>query len=224
MTITGGCAWLPIASDSWIGTAVAGNQLSITAAANNAATARTALIHVRGAVIVVTQEANTAPNLVTNGGFDNGTSAWSDAFSGSGSVTIGTNTPIVAPTPSPTAALLTWSGGSPAVYQLSQCVAITGGKTYEAGAKVLIPSGQSPGVINVAVFEYWAAGCSPIGNYHQHPAAVASNPTGVWFDAKLSWNSDFSAKSALVVIGVGGTTAIPPFSAWFDDVFVREKK
>jgi hypothetical protein len=219
VSVTGGCTWSPVASDSWISAAPAGNQVSIDVGANSEFTARTGLIHVRGAVIVVTQDANT--NLLLNSDFDNGLASWSEAFSGPGSASVGTTSVIVSPGPSPTAALIT----STAVrlgHQLSQCVNIKGGTQYEAGTRALIPPGQSMGVINFVIFEYWVRDCPVSPSYHASKAVVASSPVGSWFDSSVSWRSDPNAQSVLIVIGAGGTDS-PPFSAWFDDVYLREK-
>ena len=48
------------------------------------------------------------------------------------------------------------------------------------------------------------------------------SPTGSWVDAIILFTTDSRTQSFLLVIGVGGT-ASPPFSAWFDDVYVRPK-
>src|SRR6266550_4201737 len=81
---------------------------------------------------VMTQDANS--NLLQNPGFDNGLASWSNAFSGPGSASVGSNSVIVSPGPSPMAALIT-STAVHAGYQLSQCVNITGGTRYEAGTR-----------------------------------------------------------------------------------------
>jgi hypothetical protein len=210
VTVSGGCDWSPVASDSWIMAAPASGGVSVDVPPNAATTPRTALIHVRGAVVVVTQAANQIPNLLSNGGFDNSLDGWSNAFSGAGSVTWTAGT-----------ALITSMQTTPG-YQLSQCVSVTGGKRFEAGTKALIPVGQSDGVINLAVYEYWVPNCTVSAGYHQHPLQAARTPIGPWFDSSIVWNSDFGTKSILVVIGAGGSFS-PPFSAYFDDVFIREK-
>lgn len=227
VTVTGGCAWSPVASDSWISAAPSGSQVSVDVSANTATTARSGLIHVRGAVVVITQDAAAAPtnpNLLSNGGFESGTAGWSDVFSGAGSFSVGSNSPVASPLPSGNAVRLESDAAPPSAgYQLSQCVAVTGGKRYELGARVLIPSGQSSGSINVAAFEYWVPGCpSTTAAYHGRQILVANQPIGAWFDENVVWNTDFNTKSILVVIGVGGSFS-PPFSAWFDDVYIREK-
>jgi Viral BACON domain len=221
VSVTGGCTWSPVASDSWISAAPAGNQVSVDVGANSATTARTGLIHVRGAVIVVTQDANS--NLLQNPGFDNGLASWSNVYSSApGSASVGTTSVIVSPGPSPNAALITSNGGLHTGYQLSQCVNIKGGTQYEAGTRTLIPPGQSAGVINFVIFEYWVPDCPMSPSYHASIPFVANSPIGSWFDPSVTWRSDLNAQSVLIVIGAGGTDA-PPFSAWFDDVYLREK-
>ena len=219
VTVTGGCTWSPVASDSWINVAPAGNQVSVDVGANSGTSARTGLIHVRGATIVVTQDANT--NLVQNPGFDNGLAAWSTIYSGPGSASVGSDSVIVSPGPSPAAALLT-STGVRAGYQLSQCVNVSGGKFYFAGTRVLIPAGQGNGVVNFAIFEYWERDCPVSPGYHVKNFSVESAPLGTWFTTGVSWSTDPRAQSVLIVIGAGNTDS-PPFSAWFDDVYLRDK-
>ncbi|HEX7422204.1 MAG TPA: BACON domain-containing protein [Thermoanaerobaculia bacterium] len=222
VSVTGGCTWSPVASDSWISAAPAGNQVSIDVGANSAASARTGLIHVRSAVIVVTQAANS--NLLQNPGFDNGLASWSEASSlGPGSASVGSNSVIVSPGPSPNAVLITsTSNDVHSGYQLSQCVNIKGGTQYEAGTRAMIPPGQSAGVINFVIFEYWVRDCPVMPSYHALMPVVANSPIGSWFDPSVAWRSDVNAQSVLIVIGAGGTDS-PPFSAWFDDVYLREK-
>ena len=222
VTVAGGCGWSPVASDTWIAAAPAGNQLSIDVTANTATVSRDGLVHVRGAVVVVTQEANS--NLLTNGGFDSNVNSWSNAHSAGGAATWGTPSIVVAPPgPSPGAVMIT-STDPLKGYQLSQCVAVTGGKTYEMGTEVLIPPGQPYGVVNFAAYEYWIPNCdsTPGISYHQHTVLSASTPAGTWFDLTITHPTDFNTKSILVVIGAGGSPT-PPFSAWFDDVYLHEK-
>ncbi|GAC1429714.1 MAG: hypothetical protein NVSMB68_01950 [Thermoanaerobaculia bacterium] len=69
-TVSGGCALSAVASDSWISAAPAGSQVAIDVAPNTAQTSRTGTVHVRGAVLVIMQEANLPPNLLKNGGSD----------------------------------------------------------------------------------------------------------------------------------------------------------
>lgn len=212
VTVAGGCDWSPISGASWIIAAPASGGVSVDVAPNPDANPRTALIHVRGAVVVVTQEANQIPNLVSNGGFDNSIAGWSTAFSGGGSATPSSGTALITSTEPRTG------------YQLSQCVAVTGGKTYEAGVKALIPAGQSAGVVNFAVYEYWVPNCPAPGTpYHQKRELSAPGPVGSWFDQSVTWSTDFATRSVLVVIGAGGSPA-PPFNAYFDDVYLREKR
>ncbi|HEV8659325.1 MAG TPA: BACON domain-containing protein [Thermoanaerobaculia bacterium] len=211
VTMSGGCAWSPVASDSWVTAAPASGGVSVDVAANAATTSRTALIHVRGAVVIVTQAANQLPNLLSNGGFDSNLDGWSNAFSGAGSVTWTAGT-----------ALITSMQTTPG-YQLSQCVSVIGGKTYEAGTKTLIPSGQSAGVTNIGVYEYWVPSCPSLSApYHGNRVQKGDSAIGAWFNNNVTWSTDFATKSVLVVIGAGGSMS-PPFRAYFDDVFIREK-
>jgi hypothetical protein len=222
VAVTGGCSWSPVASDAWIAAGPSGNQISVDVGANSAQTTRNGLIHVRGVVVVVTQAANSIPNLLNNGGFDSGTSSWSNAFSAGGSATWGNPSVIVAPPTASTGAVMITSTDPGKGYQLSQCFAVTGGKSYEMGTKVLIPAGQPFGVINFAAYEFWVPNCDVSTNYHQHTELSSSSPIGTWFDKTITQNTDFSTKSILVVIGAGGSPN-PPFSAWFDDVYARPK-
>ena len=208
VNVTGGCTWSPVASDSWISTAPAGNQLSVDVVANSDPSARSGLIHVRGATIVVTQDGNT--NLLQNPGFDSGLAAWSEAFSGPGSASVVSGSAVITST-------AVRSG-----HQLSQCVNISGGRQYEAGTRALIPAGQPAGVINFAFFEYWERDCPVTPGYHARQIVTLNSPIGTWFDSRVTWRSDPSAQSVLIVIGAGGSDS-PPFSAWFDDVFLRQK-
>ncbi|GAC1429719.1 MAG: hypothetical protein NVSMB68_01960 [Thermoanaerobaculia bacterium] len=107
-------------------------------------------------------------------------------------------------------------------YQLSQCVAVTGGKTYDLGVKILVPSGQPYGLVNFAAYEYWVPNCDTSVSYRGNTVVSTSSPTGAWFEKTITRFTDFSTKSILVVIGAGGSPN-PPFSAWFDDVYVRER-
>ena len=222
VTMNGGCSWSPVASDSWITAGPGTNQVSVDVAVNSAQTARTGLIHVRSTVVAVTQAGNPIQNLLNNGGFDSNTSSWSNAFSAGGSATWGNPSVIVAPPTSSSGAVMITSTDPGKGYQLSQCFAVTGGKSYEMGTKVLIPSGQPFGVINFAAYEFWVPNCDVSTNYHQHTELSSSTPIGTWFDKTITQNTDFSTKSILVVIGAGGSPN-PPFSAWFDDVYARVK-
>ncbi len=219
VTVTGGCSWSPVAGDSWITASPSGNQVSIGVAANPAA-ARSGLVHVRGAVVVVSQA--TVPNLLQNPGFDSGLAFWSEAFSHEGSATVSQSSPVASPGPSPSAALIISSAGPVYGHQLSQCVNVTGGKTYESGTRVLIPSGQSAGNINFAVYDYWVPDCTASVGYQNRHILSAYQPTGSWFDESVTWTPSYDAKSVLVVIGAGASTD-PSFSAWFDDLYLREK-
>lgn len=219
-TVTGGCSWSPIASDSWISAAPASGGISIDVAANPSTTQRTGFVHVRSAVLVVTQAGNT--NLVSNGGFDNGTTGWSPRFStGQGSISWGAGT--FSPLPGANAVLVTTTEPAKS-YQLDQCINVMRNTRYEVGTKVMIPSGQSSGIAGIAVYEYQVPDCNApsfFDSFNRRQTNVDS-PIGSWVDATILFFTDSRTQSFLLVIGAGGT-ASPPFSAWFDDVYVRPK-
>jgi hypothetical protein len=217
VTVNGGCSWSPVTTDSWITAVPATGGISVDVAANSALTPRTGLIHVRESVVVVTQAANSIPNLISNGGFDTNIAGWSDTFStGTGS-----------------AVWSNFNGGGRALitsaevrkgFQLAQCVAVSGGKTYQTGVKTFVPGDQASGQTTLAIFEYHVPGCPSLtAPYFGKIINPGATTVGAWFDNTFSWNTDFATQSVLIVIGAGFTEA-PPFRAYFDDVFVREKK
>jgi hypothetical protein len=218
--VTGGCVWSPIASDSWINAAPAPDGISIDVGANPSTTQRTGFVHVRSALVVVTQVGNT--NLLSNGGFDNGTTGWNPRFStGQGSISWGAGT--FSPAPGANAVLVTTTEPAKG-YQLDQCVNVVRNTRYEVGTKVMIPSGQSSGLAGIAAYEYQMPDCNApsfLGSFNRRQTNVDS-PVGSWVDAIILFTTDSRTQSFLLVIGVGGTTT-PPFSAWFDDVYVRPK-
>jgi all-beta uncharacterized protein len=225
VTVTAGCPWSPSSTDSWIAAAPATGGVNVDVGANAGANARTGIVHVRGTLVVVTQAANPIPNLISNGGFDSGIAGWSDTFStGLGSARWSNSGTIVAPPgPSAGSAIIT-SNDVRKGYQLAQCVNVIGGKTYTVGTKTFVPAGQAPGVTTLAIFEYWVPNCPSLtAPYHGTRNNPGATTTGAWFDNTFSWSSDFATQSVLVVIGAGFTES-PPFSAYFDDVFVREKQ
>jgi hypothetical protein len=221
-TVTGGCNWSPIASDAWIGAAPASGGVSIDVAANPSTSQRTGFVHVRSAVVVITQAGST--NLVSNGGFDNGTAGWSPRFStGQGSISWGAGTFSPFPGIGANAVLVTTTEPAKS-YQLDQCINVTRNTRYEVGTKVMIPSGQSSGLAGIAVYEYQVPDCNAssfLGSFN-HRQTNADSPAGSWGDAVILFFTDSRTQSFLLVIGVGDTTN-PPFSAWFDDVYVRPK-
>ncbi|HSP14337.1 MAG TPA: BACON domain-containing protein [Thermoanaerobaculia bacterium] len=224
VTVMGGCSWSPVANQSWITAAPASGGVSIDVGANSATAARSGLIHIRGSVVVVTQAANQIPNLISNGGFDSGIAGWSDTFStGAGSAAWSNASVIVAPGPSSGTALIT-STEVRKGYQLAQCVTVIGGRTYQTGVKTLVPADQATGQTTLAIFEYHVPGCPSLtAPYFGRIINPGASTVGTWFDNTFAWSTDFSTQSVLVVIGAGFTDS-PPFRAYFDDVFVREKQ
>lgn len=204
----GGCAISPVVSGSWITASPATGGVSVDVAPNTSAQSRSGTIHVRSSLIVVTQDATT--NLLQNGSFDTSIDGWSAARSNNGTAQWANGTAAIT------------SGTGQGVGQLDQCVNIQPSTPYEAGAKVLIASGQPSGQASLGVFEYWTPDCSPIGAYHFHQTPAAAGPIGSWFDLTWKWTSDPNAKSVLVAIGAG--SFIGPFTASFDDVYLRPKQ
>jgi hypothetical protein len=211
VTMKGGCAISPVVSGSWITAAPAAGAVSVDIAANPSSQSRTGYIHVRSSIIVVTQDATT--NLLQNGTFDTTIDPWSSARSNNGSAQWANGTAAIT------------SGTGQGVGQLDQCVNIQPSTPYEAGAKAFIASGQPSGQVSLGFFEYWVPNCSPIGAYHAYRIFPAGGPIGIWFDITTStfpWTSDPNAKSVLIAIGAG--SYVGPFTASFDDVYLRVKQ
>lgn len=205
--VAGGCPWVPTPSHNWITAVPAGNVISVDVQANAAQTPRSGLVHIRGAVIVVTQAAVT--NLITNAGFDSTIMNWTDIYSvGTGSAR------WAAPGTAQIVSTQFRSG-----YQLHQCVNVEPNRLYEAGTKVFIPAGQSPGNAVFALFPLKVPDCT--NTSYDAPLIVnRSAPAGAWFEINETFRTFPATRSLLVVIGAGGSDA-PPFQALFDDVYLR---
>lgn len=223
VTVKGGCPLSVVANDSWITAAPAAGGISVDVAPNTSTQSRTGSIHVRSSLVVVTQDATA--NLLQNGTFDTSIAGWSNEFAtGMGSAVWAGGGIIVAPPPAtpPGAAQIT-STQAGRGYQLGQCVNVSGNTRYEAGAMALIPSGQpSTGVINFGIYEYWAPDCPFAQGYHGYQVQQPSTPVGTWFDNTIVWTSNINTKSVYVVLGAGGEP-VPPFTAYFDNVYVKPK-
>lgn len=207
VSVKGGCPLSPLADASWITTGVSGAIVTVTAAPNPSTTARTALVHLRSSVVVVTQDATS--NLLTNGSFDTNLNGWSELYETASGV-------------------VSWSNGTAAItstqpgggYQLVQCVRINPLTKYELGANAFIAAGQSSGSVNLAYFEYPNTNCNVAQNSHAYKVVSAAGPAGSWFALDVQWTTASDSQSVLVIIGAGGSPA-PPFTANFDDVFLR---
>ncbi|MBX3714754.1 MAG: choice-of-anchor J domain-containing protein [Burkholderiales bacterium] len=89
-----GCQWTANSSQLWLqingsGSGTGSGTVSYTATANSAASARSATITVGGQVFTVTQQAGTGgttTELVTNGGFESGSSGWTQQASGGAAI------------------------------------------------------------------------------------------------------------------------------------------
>ena len=209
VNIRGGCSWAPSTAATWMTVTPAGNVLTITAAANPAQTPRSALVNVRGGVIVVTQSAGEIQNLVTNSGFTSSIANWTDIYSvGTGSAS--------------------WSAGTAQItstqfrsgFQLHQCVNVDPTKTYSAGTRVFIPAGQSGSAV-FAIFPLRVRDCT--NTAYDTPLIVnRSAPAGEWFEINETFRPFAATLSVLIVIGAGGSD-VPPFTAHFDDVYLRAR-
>jgi hypothetical protein len=209
--VAGGCSWIPTPSDNWIAASPVGNVVSVDVQPNAAQTPRSGMVHIRGAVIIVTQAAAAITNLVTNSGFDSGIVNWTDIYSvGTGSAR------WVAPGMAEIVSTQFRSG-----FQLHQCVNVEPNRLYEAGTKVLIPAGQSLGNAVFALFPLKVPNCT--NTAYDAPLIVNRNaPAGEWFEINETFRTFSATRSLLVVIGAGGSDA-PPFQALFDDVYLRPK-
>ena len=205
--IYGGCKATAVTSDPWITATPSFSQttgwvLTVNVAPNKSATPRTGIIHMRSYVIPVTQSG--ATNLLQNGSFDTDLSGWSTARNhGLAQWVNGT-------------AVMTSGEG---VAQLDQCVNVEPSTRYEAGAKVFIPSGQN-GVLSLAFFDYSVPNCDPIGAWQGRQYQQPGSPIATWFDTTIDWTSNSNAKS--VLIAIGADSASGPFTATFDDVYLRK--
>jgi hypothetical protein len=103
---------------------------------------------------------------------------------------------------------------------LQQCVAVVGGKSYELGARVLVPSGQTLGSslagINVNGW-YTASGCS--GTRLGGGIGQAITKQGEWAQIVDYETAPASAQSALVVFLVLTQPGFAPIQASFDHAF-----
>ncbi len=222
---SGGCLFTPFTTASWVAATAAGSaqlSLEMDVAPNNSGAARTALVHVRSAVVVVTQPFEQT-NLLTNGSFTSDTRGWSNIFStGQGSATWATDTPSVISSPPVNRGVVLLTSNQPTTgYQLSQCVAVSPSTTYDAGVSMFIPSTQAHGLAVFALYPYDNATCQ--GSYLGSMQDYRDTPLDTWFNDTRPLTTDARTKGVLVVIGAGGTTN-PPFSAYFDNAFVRPRQ
>jgi len=205
---TGQCAWTATSNAAWITTSTTNNSVVITVQPSTQS--RSATVDIGGFSVVVVQDAPT--NLLTNGGFDQGLNAWATTYStGAGAVrwVVGDN------------------GGAAEItsqqpltgYQLLQCVDVTPGTTIDAGARVLIPSGQdASGSAVLGVYELQVADCT--NTAYSNGWRITVKNTGAWTRMDETIPLQPNTLSVLFVIG-GGGEKVAPFSVDYDDAYVR---
>lgn len=224
VTTAGSCVYAPVTAAGWL-------QLSsgptgavgflIQAGANTTGAPRTAIVDVAGFIVIVTQPA-AVQNLVVNGGFETSTSGWLQNFStGTGSAAWANGSVVASPGGSGFA-LLT-STQPRAGYQLHQCVNVKPSTTYETGVTVRVPSGQDSAATTIfGIYEVPVADCTDTG-FIQSRQLNFKSPPDIWTPLTTNYTTTSRAGSLIIAIAVGGANT-PPFSAWFDDVYVREKR
>jgi hypothetical protein len=159
-------------------------------------------------------------NILANGSFNTSLASWTtlqpfeaavwqpldaNGSPSSGSASL-TNT-FSMPAPS--------GGGS-----LEQCVPITGGASYDFGAKVQIPSGQAnTGFVQITVGWYSAPACN---GFLSTSFTNAGGLTGVWQSAGLAAvPAPGGAASAVFLLAHFKNEAGGSFVTYFDDAYLR---
>lgn len=222
ITATGACLFDAKTSAGWIVITRTAQGLTLQLAPNPTTVPRTATIDVGGYIVTVTQPAPEVTNLLANGTFDVDTAGWTNVFStGSGAARWSSD---------PVNTRITPGGGVADIrstqpqygYQLHQCVAIKTNTRYDFGAQVFVPSGQdAAGEAALGAYLFSTADCT--GGYYDSVPVQYSSPRDVWTSLARSFTTDGRARSVIVVISVGGANA-PSFHAYFDDVYLREKR
>ena len=223
---SGVCAYTPTASDGWIVVTKQAGGVSVQVQANSATNGRTGTINIGGYVVTVTQEGSpiisppTLPNLLTNGGFNTDLSRWTSLFTQGNGTATWQSSGIPTP-PGGTGYVLINSTRSASVHQIEQCANVKPNQRYEVGTQFYIPSGQhSSGLINLALFELIEPDCTNVG-YVSSRIPQVKEPVNVWTPLTFTYTTGGQAKSVLIVIGAGSNA--PPYRAYFDDVYLREK-
>jgi len=208
VTSAGQCSWSATSNARWITTSSTTSSVVITVQPSTQS--RSATIDIGGFSVVVVQDAPS--NLLTNGGFDQGLSGWSTTYStGAGSTRWVTGD----------------NGGAAEItslqpltgYQLVQCVNVTPGSTIDAGARVLIPSGQdASGSAVLGVYELQVPDCT--NTAYSNGWRITVKNSGAWTPMAETIPLQFNTLSVLFVIG-GGGEKVAPFSVDYDDAYVR---
>lgn len=180
-----------------------------------------------------------AANLLTNGGFDGGTSGWQlvsepgryrsewRAEDATGDVASGS-------------VRIEHLGDAASAYTAAiQCVAVSAGATYQTAARFRVPAGQSgSGAGIVGISWYASPGCS--GGYIQGGVLLTRDTVGGWNRETGSVTAPAGAVAARIELQVeletagttlfgdfddiefaddsaGGTDPVPPYGSWIDD-------
>ena len=158
-----------------------------------------------------------AQNLLVNPNFDSNVAGWSfttpGTFTWDSSLDAGSN---------PLSGSGRLDNTSPATNGTSfaaQCVAVTGGSTYDFLAKIRIPSGQSQtGHANVVVNFYDGASCGGSNVGGTASPIVLSTTTDTWVQSQvLAFAAPGTAVSAQVNLWVDKVEANGSFVVNFDD-------
>ena len=225
VTSSGRCQWQARANAPWIVlTAATTGSVAFGVTANAETTERIGTIDIGGVIVTVAQAPATAlvqPNLLSNADFNRDLSDWLAIYStGTGSA-VWSSLDGNSVSGSGSALLTSTQGGFG--YQLHQCVSITGGKVHEIGARVNIPVGQDPnGVIILGFYPIELPNCDLSQGVLSRHEPARRLTTGTWVDVTDTVTTPPTARSALFVFALGGHRT-PPFRAYFDKVFVRER-
>ncbi len=157
-----------------------------------------------------------AQNLLTNPTFEGNLNGW----------TGGSNTAYDAAhdatgTPGSGSAKTTAAPGTSS-YMANQCIAVTGSTQYQAGGKILIPSGQlATGSVHLGIWWYTTSGCS--GNYAAADQTPNTTSAASWVPVALDSTSPAGAQSALLfgVLSCDGPVGVPGLQANLDDMFFQ---
>lgn len=223
VSANGNCLFDAKTSAGWLVLTRTAQGYTVQIAANAATTARTGTIDVGGYIVTVTQPAGELPNLLANGTFNTDTAGWLNHFSvGTGSARWATDqaASIASGTPQGVAELRSTAARSG--YQLHQCIAVRPNTRYDLGARIMIPSGQDSTVsTTLSVFPYSSSDCS--GGYIESSIVSYAPQRDSWLSVARTITTSGAAQSMVFTFSVGGGNA-PPYTAYFDDVYLREKR
>ena len=219
----GTCLYEAKTTAGWIVITRTAQGLALQIAPNTVTTPRTGTIDVGGYIITVTQAAQEVTNLLVNGTFDIDTSGWLNGYSvGSGLARWAPDqsAEIVSGRTQGVAELRSTAPRSG--YQLHQCAVVQPNTRYDLGARIMIPSGQDSTVsTTLSTFPYSSSDCS--GVYTDSNIVSYAPPRDTWLTVARTLTTSGNTRSMIVTFSVGGGSA-PPYTAFFDDVYMREKR